>query len=257
MASSFDAWADVYDSIYAYVREDIPFYVDEAMACRGPVLELGCGTGRVTIPIARAGVDIVGLDSSEAMLRVARQKAEVLSEGAGELDLVHADMRDFSLDRTFDLAIIPFRGFLSLLTVEDQTAALHSIGRHLSPEGKLVFSVFVPDPEVMVQPGDIPFYLRDVTDPDTGSRLVLWHQSTHDNHHQILFTRLIIEELDQDGVMKRRLYRDFQLRYVHRWEMHHLLELCGYRVDDLYGDFDRSPFDETSTEVVWVATKPD
>ena len=117
--TSYDGWADVYDSIYAYVREDIPFYVEEASRLGGPVLELGCGTGRITLPIAQSGIDIVGLDNSDGMLEVARRKARLLEDGNGVVDLHMADMRDFSLGRTFPLVIIPFRGFLALLSVED------------------------------------------------------------------------------------------------------------------------------------------
>ena len=166
MSSEYDQWADIYDSVYSYVREDIPFYVDEALKAGGPVLELGCGTGRVAIPIAQAGVNVVGLESSEAMLDVARRKSQELS-GAGRLTLVQADMRDFSLERTFDLAIIPFRGFLSLLTVEDQGKTLLNVQRHLTPGGTLIFNVFVPDLDMLVQRDDVPYHLRDVTDPET------------------------------------------------------------------------------------------
>ena len=214
------------------------------------MLELGCGTGRVAIPIVRAGIDVVGLDSSGAMLDVARRKARDLD--AGKLTLVNADMRDFSLDRTFPLIIIPFRGFLSLLTVEDQTRALLNIQRHLAPGARLIFNIFVPDLDMLVQEGDVPYHFRDVTDPDTGHRYVLWHQSRNDNYNQIIDARIIAEELDDSGTMTRRFYRDFRLRYVYRWEMHHLLENCGFEVIDLYGDFARSPFDESSTEMVWV-----
>ena len=256
MSSEYDQWADIYDSVYSYVREDIPFYVDEALKAGGPVLELGCGTGRVAIPIAQAGVDVVGLDSSEAMLDVARRKSQGLS-GAGSLTLVQADMRDFSLERTFDLAIIPFRGFLSLLTVEDQGKTLLNVQRHLTPGGTLIFNVFVPDLDMLVQRDDVPYHLRDLTDPETGARLVLWHQSSYDTHNQIISTRLIVEELDGQGAVSRRLYRDFQLRYAHRWEVHHLLEAFGYEVQALYGDFTRSAFDETSAEMVWVAARSD
>ena len=255
MVSSFDAWADVYDSVYSYVRGDIPFYVQAAQESGVPVLELGCGTGRVSIPIAEAGIDIIGLDSSKAMLDVARTKAQRLSAGSGALSLVHADMRDFSLDLVdkLSLVIIPFRGFLSLLTVDDQTQTLLNIKRHLAPGGRLVFNIFVPDFDMLVEEGDIPYHFRDVTDLDTQARFVLWHQSSYDNHDQLVNARVIAEELDQAGNMIRRFYRDFQLRYVHRWEMHHLLRLCGFEVLDLFGDFERSPFDETSTEMVWVA----
>lgn len=262
MESPFDQWADIYDSVYSYLREDIPFYVEEARHAGSPVLELGCGTGRVSIPIAQAGIDIVGLDSSTAMLDVARGKLHRLQGRGGSVTLVKADMRDFSpendadshlLDKKFNLTIIPFRGFLSLLTVEDQMRTLRTVSEHLAPGGKLIFNIFVPDLDMLHQEGDVPYHFRDVTDPDTGERLVVWHQSNYDNHNQIINARTIIEELDEAGVVSRRLYRDFQLRYAHRWEIHHLLRICGYGVVDLYGDFDRSPFDETSGEMVWVA----
>lgn len=255
MASIYDAWADVYDSVYSYVRDDIPFYVDEALAAGGPVLELGCGTGRVAIPIAAAGVDITGVDSSPAMLDIAHGKAVVLPN-AERLQLVEGDMRALDLGLKFSLVIIPFRGFLALMTVEDQVRALSSISSHLAPGGKLVFDVFVPDLDMLVQEGDTSYHLRDVVDPDTGRRQVLWHQSAYDNHAQVIDARIIVEELDETGTVERRYYRDFQLRYAHRWELHHLLTASGYTVDDLYGDFDRTPFDEDSADMVWVATRP-
>lgn len=254
MASIYDAWADVYDSVYSYVRDDIPFYVDEALAAGGPVLELGCGTGRVTIPIAAAGVDIIGVDSSPAMLAVARRKAAALPQ-AERLRFVEGDMRDLGLGQKFSLVIIPFRGFLALMTVEDQMSALTSISSHLAPGGRLVFDVFVPDLDMLVQEGDTPYHLRDVVAPDTAWRLVLWHQSAYDNHAQVIDARIIVEELDEARTVERRYYRDFQLRYAHRWELHHLLISSGYTVDDLYGDFERTPFDEDSPDMVWVTTR--
>ena len=249
----FGDWSDVYDSVYAYVRQDLPFYVGEAVALGGPVLELGCGTGRVAVAVAEAGVDVVGLDSSPEMLEQARRKAASLPDGSGTLSLAHADMRCFELDRLFPLVIVPFRGFLSLLTVEDQTNTLLNVRRHLAPGGRLVFNVFVPDLDMLVQDGDVPRHLRDVTDPETGVSYVLWHLSDFDNYSQTISTRLIIEQLDDRGAVDRRTYRDFQLRYAHRWEMHHLLTSCGYEILDLYGDFDRTGFDEESTEMIWVA----
>ena len=253
MSSSYDSWAEVYDSVYSYVRDDIRFYIEAAREAGGPVLELGCGTGRVSLPIAEAGIDVVGLDFSEAMLDVARRKMRRLAPGSGQLKLHCADMRDFSLDSRFNLIIIPFRGFLSLLTVDDQLRTLENVRRHLAPGGKFVFNIFVPDVNMLVQEGDVPFHFRDVTVAETGQRFVLWHQSRYDNHNQIIDARIIIETLDDHGAVVRRLYRDFQLRYVYRWEMHHLLRTCSFEVMALYGDFDGSPFDESSTEMVWVA----
>ncbi|MDP6452498.1 MAG: class I SAM-dependent methyltransferase [SAR202 cluster bacterium] len=254
--SQYDPWADVYDSVYSYVRDDIPFYLGEALSVEGAVLELGCGTGRVAIPIAQTGVDVVGIDNSQAMLDQAQIKADRLGPGAGSLDLVNADMRDFSLDTTFDLAIIPFRGFLALLTVEDQRRALLNIRRHLNIGGRLVFNIFVPDIQMLLQVGDTPYHLRDVTDPEADITYVLWQQSSYDIHEQIIDVRISIEELDDHRAVVKKFYRDFQLRYAFRWEVYHLLASCGFEIVDLYGDFDRTPFDETSGEMVWVARLP-
>ena len=253
MPSDYDQWADVYDAVYSYARGDIPFYVDAARRYGGPVLELGCGTGRITVPIAEAGTEIVGLDVSRAMLDAARFKLAGSAADVGRASLIHGDMTDFSLERSFNTIIVPFRGFLSLLTAADQIMCLRGIRRHLAPEGHLVFDIFVPDLDMLVQEGDVPYHLRDVTDPATGRRVVLWSRSRYDNHHQLIDTTVIGDELDGSGEVLRRFYRDFRIRYVHRWEMHHLLTACGFEVVDLYGGFDGADFDEFSTEMVWVA----
>ena len=250
----YDSWAQNYDSIYSYVREDIPFYVGEARRSGGPVLELGCGTGRVTVPIAEAGVEIVGLDSSEAMLEVASRKLERLSlESAATLAKGDMARLPAEYDGRFSLVIVPFRGFLSLLTVPEQEQTLYGVRRSLAPGGRLVFNVFVPELRMLVEDGDTARHLRDVTDPETGNRLVVWHQSSYDNYNQVIFVRLTVDRLDDRGRVVERVYLDYELRYVHRWEMHHLLVRCGFEVLDLFGDFDGSEFDEMSGEMVWVA----
>ena len=250
--SPYDAWAEIYDSVFSYVNEDIPFYVDEAVRSGGPVIELGCGTGRVAIPIALSGIDVVGLDSSSLMIERARKKAEQI--GVSNLKLVQADMIDFKFDDKFPLAIVPFHGLLSLLSLKDIERTLLNIRRHLTPEGKLIFDIFVPDLNMMVQEGDVPYHFRDVTDPNTGRRLVIWNQASYDSHSQIMSIRSTIEELDLSGRVASKMYRDFALRYIFRWEMHYLLRACGYDILELYGDFRRQEFDENSTEMVWVAT---
>ena len=202
MDSTYDQWAGIYDSVYSHVRDDIPFYVEEARRAGGPVLELGCGTGRVAIPVAQAGIDIVGVDSSPRMLDVARGKTSGLSESSGRVTLVEADMRDVDLPAGgFNLVAIPFRSFLSLLSVPDQIQTLDNVRGLLGPGGRLVFNIFVPDLNMLVSAGDTPYHYRDVTDPATGTRWVLWHQSSYDNYNQIIDCRQIAEELDDEGVV--------------------------------------------------------
>ena len=249
--SPYDAWANIYDAVFSYAVDDIPFYLDEAKRSGGPVLELGCGTGRVSIPIALSGIELVGLDSSTAMLERAQQKAE--SAGASGLSLLQGDMRNFSLPDKFSLIIIPFRGLLSVLSVEDEVRVLANIKRHLAPGGRLVFDIFVPDLNMMVQEGDVPFHFRDVTDPSTGKQIVLWNQASYDAYTQVMSIRTTIEYLDYYGRVSDKIYRDFALRYIFRWETYHLLRTCGYDILALYGDFKRQDFDENSANMIWVA----
>ena len=259
--SPYDPWADIYDAVYSYVRSDIPFYAQQAVESGGPVLELGVGTGRVAIPTAQLGINVVGIDSSPAMLSKARGKLSSLREGAGSVELIQADMRDFDLwdingaRRQFPLVTVPFRGFLALMTVEDQIGALGSIRRHLRPGGRLAFNIFVPDPNMAFEQSDVPRHLNDVTDPVTGKSYVLYQQSSYDTYDQTVSIRMIIEELDDDNAVTRKMYRDYSLRYCHRWEIHHLLAMCGFEIEDLLGDFDHSEFHAGSTEMIWVARK--
>ncbi len=259
--SPYDSWADVYDAVYSYVRSDIPFYTQQAVESGGPVLELGVGTGRIAIPTAQLGIDVVGIDSSEAMLSKAREKLGRLRVGSGAVELAAADMRDFDLrdergaERKFPLVTIPFRGFLALMTVEDQIRALHAIRRGLEPGGRLVFNIFAPDPNMALEQSDVPRHLNDVTDPATGVTYVLYQQSAYDTYNQTVSVRTLIERLDGNGGVAHRMYRDYSLRYCHRWEMHHLLTMCGFEIEELYGDFDRSEFDADSAEMIWVARK--
>jgi ubiquinone/menaquinone biosynthesis C-methylase UbiE len=139
--------AEAYDAdmgAEADAMNDTPFYLALAReaAARGlAVLELACGTGRVTLPIAREGIEVVGLDSAPAMLDVARRKA-----AAEDLDVtwIEADMRDFDLGRRFGLIIIPYRSFLHLLTDADQAACLAAVYRHLIPGGRFALNFFAP-----------------------------------------------------------------------------------------------------------------
>src|SRR5215468_967154 len=144
--------ADLYDHTTAYrERPDVLLFVAEAERSGGPVLEIGCGTGRVLVPTARAGIEIVGLDLSEHMLE--RCRANLASEPEdvrSRVELVRGDMRTFDLGRKFRLATIPFRPFQHLTTVEDQLSSLRSIHNALADGGRLILDIFNPKLESLV-----------------------------------------------------------------------------------------------------------
>jgi SAM-dependent methyltransferase len=251
--------AEFYDHVVPYRdRQDVAFFVQAATGSGGPVLEVGCGTGRVLIPTARAGVEIVGLDLSQHMLdicrdRLRREPAEVRSR----VQLVEADMRDFELSQTFNLVTVPFRPFQHLITVDDQLACLKQIGRHLADGGQLILDLFNPSLPALVSDnlgqelGDEP----EFTTPD-GLRVVRRHRTvSRDLFNQVNYVELIYHVTHPDG-REERLVHSFPMRYLFRFEVEHLLVRCGFQIEHVYADFDKSPYgSKYPGELITVAKK--
>jgi|SRR5579883_1684838 len=239
--SDYSIAADLYDCVRPYTnRPDVAFYVNAAREAAGPVLELGCGTGRVLIPTARAGVDITGLDASPDMLAICRARAA--SENL-PVALLQGDMRDFHLARRFALITIPFRPFQHLLTVEDQLACLAAIRLHILPNGRLIFDLFNPSIDAIanhplgVEAGHEP----EFTTPD-GRRVIRCYRTVaQDRFAQTGSHELIYDVTHPDG-RTERLVHAFPLRYLFRYEAEHLLARAGFAVEHLYSDFTRAPF---------------
>ncbi|MEX2288147.1 MAG: methyltransferase domain-containing protein [Planctomycetaceae bacterium] len=251
--------AEFYDEHSEYRdRPDVPFFVDEALAAGGPVLEIGCGTGRVLIPTARAGVPIVGLDFSEKMLNTCR--AKLTSEPADvqeRVRLVHGDMRAFALGETFRLVTLPFRPFQHLLTVPEQLACLRCIRDHLDVGGRLILDVFNPSisklaeetPGPEFDEGD-PFTRSDGSTVQRRARVV-----DHNRVRQVLSIELIYDVSHPDG-RTERLVDPLKMRYFFRYEVEHLLARAGFEVVDLFSGYDRSPLGTKDPgELLFVARK--
>jgi SAM-dependent methyltransferase len=257
MASEYDVFADVYDFQYGATTADLDFYLTEARNAQPPVLELACGTGRVTLPIAQAGVPIVGVDSSVEMLDRARQKAIKL--GHLPVRWVQADMRDFRLDERFGLALIPARSFLHLLNPEDQIQALANIRNHLVPGGKLALNLFVPDLRIIAEhtarTEQMLRFMHEFTNVTSGARVAVWESRRYDVHLQRIYQQYRYEQVDDEGFVVATRYRSFTLCYIWPREMEHLLARCGYVVEAAHGWFDRRPLDAQSAEQIWIARR--
>lgn len=248
-----------YDHYATGVPGDIEFYVEEARRAGSPVLELGCGTGRILIPVAEAGVDIVGLDRSKSMLAIARDKvAKLPPETQRRIDLVLGDMRHFDLGRRFNLVMIPYRSFLHLLTPEDQRRALRCIRNHLVNGGRLVLNNFDPRLDIIVaHRGSLGSSLklnREFVHPETGRRVIVWDTRRYEPEEQTLHQYFVFEELDEQGQAVAKTYTPVVLRYLFRYEMQYLLELSGFAVEALYGDFEYGPF-RSGGEQIWIARR--
>lgn len=249
-----------YDLMVPAPPVEVDFYLElarEAQAQGLRTLEPTCGTGRVTVPLAKAGVRTVGLDISPAMLEVARERSAGL-----DIEWHEGDMRSFELGEQFGLAIIPVGSFQLLLEVEDQLACLRCIHRHLAPGGRLAFEVENPNLVAFAEwlttkrGSWLRRPQRDYVDPATGHQMLNWGTVEHHPSEQRYIGTHMIEEVGDDGTVLRRTYgRPQTVRYFHRYEMELLLEKAGFAIEALYGDVAKSPYRATSPDFIWVARR--
>jgi len=238
-------WAEAYEANTQGVHGDIEFYAELAREADGLVVELGAGTGRIAIPCAQAGARVWGIDSEPSMLEIAGRNAEEAGV-TDRLTLVEGDMRDFDVPEPAALVTIPFRTFLHNLTTDDQLATLRACHRALRPGGRLALNVFNPSLTMIAR-----WMGRSERhwEPSNG-----WDGYQAQHHYapsdQVSITHMRVR--DQQGKWRKT---SFTLRYVHRFEMEHLLQRTGFQVETLYGGFDRSEFGESSPEMVWVALR--
>jgi ubiquinone/menaquinone biosynthesis C-methylase UbiE len=254
---SYDTYALVYDGEYQNCDDDIPFYLELA---RGKTtLELGCGTGRVAIPLAEAGCSIWALDISEAMLRQAQEKwASLASDTQERLHFIYGDMCRFSLEMRFDLIIVTFHSFMHLRAISDQLDALCCMRRHLSPQGRIVVNLYNPEPGSLPHHsgGTAPMtreFACDHDDPNTEQRVFVSSATTYDPLEQLIHDERIYEHVDPDGLVTSKRIIKQTFRHFRPVEFEHLLARAGLATVEVFGGYEREPLDGHSVEIVWVA----
>jgi SAM-dependent methyltransferase len=232
--SSYDAIARLYDPWSRSVTEDVSFYLEQAeLVAPGPVVELAVGTGRIAVPIAAAGISVIGVDSSAGMLEICRERAEVA--GVGELvDLRFGDLREPPVSERVELVICPFRSYLHLHTDQERLGALLAARELLVPGGRLIFDVFAPAADDIAETHgrwlerELDIYER--ADWDTDTRTLT----------------LSVRGPGGESTMV--------LAWLSADEWRELLERAGFEVEALYGWFDRRPF-RGGEDMVWIARR--
>ena len=233
---------------------DIDFYRAKARTSGGPVLELGAGTGRIAIPIARDGIDVYALDLETPMLDRLRLKLEAETpEVRGRVTIVHADMRTFAIDRQFPVVFAPFRAFLHNVTVDDRLACLARVREHLAPGGRFVFNVFHPSLALMahnVGPLESTWRVRGMFASPDGGCVVRSEASRYDTVRQIVYSLHRFEEYTPDGVLTRTALQRMELGYLYPSDITHLLTQAGFDAIDIAGGFDGRPLQRDTDELV-------
>lgn len=239
----FSTTAELYDfDVRGMGRTDIDFYLEYARRLGSPILELACGTGRVTIPIAEEGFEIWGIDLSPSMLRVLESKLRSTSGAVRRrISVAHADMSSFAVDRRFPLVIIPFRGFQALTEYADARSCLLHVRDHLTSDGRFVFDVFRTAGTL-----DRSWIGSEYTDwvyRDPSTRRTLRRKGRRhdiDIERQIMYSDVIYEIVEPDG-RQERLVDPLSLRYWYQYQLEVLLITTGFRIDAVYGYYNRAP----------------
>ncbi len=242
----YDSVADIYDLYVAY-DFDLAFFVAEARKARGKVLELMCGTGRVSIPLVEAGADLTCVDASERMLARLEEK---LRERNLEARVVRADIRRLDLPERFDLAIIPFHSFAELVSLQDQGLALSAIHACLKEGGRLVCSLH--DPTVRARSADGTLRLNGRFPTDDGLFVVSGFE-TYDESSGVVDRVQFYEFFDASNNLRAKRALPMRFALIDKARFEQLADAAGFRPVALYGDYDRGDYREgRSPYMIWV-----
>jgi SAM-dependent methyltransferase len=218
------------------------FYCDVARDMGGPILELACGTGRLTVPLALTGMETIGVDSSAAMIEAARAKATVAGASAS---FIQGDMRSFDLSRRFALVVVSCNSLSHLTENEDLTAALSRILRHLAPGGLFAFDIGNPQIRDLAREEEMSIRINAAR-PDVNASEVL---IAYDPVQQV---RLLKWEVREPGRVARKV-APMRLRAIFPQELPFVLNAAGLELVSRFGDFERGPLTGGSLNQVCLA----
>ncbi|HEY7351032.1 MAG TPA: class I SAM-dependent methyltransferase [Ktedonobacterales bacterium] len=249
----YELIAPYYDLEHAGYQEDVDLYLNYAQAVGAPVLELGCGAGRLLEPLARRGIEVVGVDSSPAMLARARQH---LQEGSllKQVELLEADMRTLRLNRRFRLVFVALNSFAHFITRQEQRAVLGIIHQHLLPGGTLILDLPNADLRRYQQADGQVFHQG--TWNDESQQIIVSHliAAVSDPEARALHLTHFYDVHPQAGPL-RRIVVENALALLSPGEAELLVESCGFQISHLFGDYDLNPCADASQRLIIVATR--
>ncbi len=244
-----DVVARFYDLVYADIRDavDVQFYLKKIKQTKGPVLEIGVGTGRIFRRALAAGADIYGFDVSPSMLKYLKKNVAP----SEYYRLSQQSAVDFKYDRQFDLIIAPFRVFSHIVHVDDQLLALQNCQKHLSGKGLLLFDLYVPNPKILAD--GLPEQLDFSGEYAPGlnvSRYTTAHSNIID---QITYGTMKFVWDTKNGKSSRTW--NFTMRFFFRYELEHLIKLSGLKLVEILGDFDGRKLNSKSKEFIVICSR--
>ncbi len=235
-----------YDFQNADYVADIPFYLRRIEKYGDPVLELACGTGRITLPIAAAGYRITGMDISSAMLAVAKKKAV---QKKISVQWIQADIRKFDLNRKFNLIFLPFNSIAHIHARRDIESLLKSVANHLTEKGRFMIDVFIPSMKILTRPENVHFPVAEFPDPGGRGLISITETQEYDPITQINHL-LWYKKLGDTVEIVENNMRMFFPR-----ELEALLHYNGFEIELQFGNYDESPMDNNAPKQLLICRK--
>lgn len=254
MLDNFDMYNDPssYDEEFDSYKADIPLLLKWALKTKGPIIDLACGTGRATIPLAEnANNQLIGVDIHEGMLNTAKGKS---SKKGLEVDWIQQDCTQLNLKTKANLIYTVGNSFQHFLTNEEQDALLSSVRNHLVNDGIFIFGTRFPSAEeLFVSPNEE--YVRTFTDPSSQLTVEEYHISKYDTLTQIQHNSTIKKYINSDGEMVHETTFDISLRYIYPKEIERFLHKYGFEILHLYKDWNETPITNEANEMIYICKK--
>lgn len=253
--TDYDGLAAYYDAEWKSLTNDIPFLLNEAKKFGAPILELACGTGRITLPIAKDGHEVYGIDNSEKMLLILDNKLK--KENPDVANLLHfsnQNMCNFKFDTKFKMILIPFNSILLLTDRNDMDACLKNCYDHLEDDGVFIVDIFSPSFELCAIKVPKMQFIQHFHIPDTKKVVIQWEYAKRDMAKQFINIDFLYEEYDEHGNISQNT-RSIDMSIIFRYEMQYMLEKNGFRLLEFFGNYDRSEFTKDSPQMIYICEK--
>ncbi len=251
---------DLYDVFHDDHGEDLSWYLALALEEGGPVLDVAAGTGRLTVPLAEAGLPVTALELDSRMLAELRRRARAAPKHVRDrIDSVQGDMGAFDLPKRFSTVQIPFRSFLHMLDRQRQLGCLRACRDHLVPGGRFAMNVFHPDDDFMADcrgPGERRWQWVDERPTDDGGWILLSEAVHFDHARQRFVSRHRFECFGADGRLAWVKLERNELAYLYPGDVRDLLQAAGFADIEIFGDFRRRPHRLVGQEIVAIARAP-
>ncbi len=235
---NYDIISDLYDS-YVNTQYDVPFFLNELKNIKGKILELMCGTGRLSIPLLERNIELTCVDYSKDMLKVFKNKIKGKSY---KVKIIKMDVTELSLREEYAVIFIPFNSFSEILTEDKQKSALSKIYKHLSNNGKFICTMYNPQYRVKLADGVLQtlgaFSKEDKT-------IIVKYLNKYHGYNKTISGYQFYEIYNYKNELEEKREMKINFRVVDKYDFEEMLRVVGFKIKNIYGDYDFSKYEST------------